>query len=79
MLPPEAQEHERVRAQLTWALNAMNSAMEGVPLQYAQAQAQPGVGAGYAYAGAAGTCTDQLFPCDTARPGGELPAAAASG
>ena len=54
MLPPEAQDHERVRAQLTWALNAMNSAMEGVPLQYAQPQPQPAVGAGYAYAGAAG-------------------------
>ena len=25
MLPPEAQDHERVRAQLTWALNAMNN------------------------------------------------------
>ena len=55
MLPPEAQDHERVRAQLTWALNAMNSAMEGVPLQYAQPQ--PAAGAGYAYAGAAGGCT----------------------
>ncbi len=43
-----------MRAQLTWALNAMNSAMEGVPLQYAQPQPQPAVGAGYAYAGAAG-------------------------
>lgn len=57
MLPPEAQDHERVRAQLTWALNAMNSAMEGVPLQYAQPQPQPAAGAGYAYAGAAGACT----------------------
>ena len=60
MLPPEAQDHERVRAQLTWALNAMNSAMEGVPLQYAQPQPQPAVGAGYAYAGAAGARTDHL-------------------
>ena len=54
MLPPEAQDTERVRAQLTWALNAMNSAMEGVPLQYAQPAPTPAVGAGYAYAGAAG-------------------------
>lgn len=54
MLPPEAQDHERVRAQLTWALNAMNNSMLDVPLQYAQPQLQPAVGAGYAYAGAAG-------------------------
>lgn len=60
MLPPEAQDHERVRAQLTWALNAMNSAMEGVPLQYAQPQQQPAVGAGYAYAGNAGVYATPL-------------------
>lgn len=60
MLPPEAQDHERVRAQLTWALNAMNSAMEGVPLQYAQPQPQAAVGAGYAYAGAAGALRASL-------------------
>ena len=54
LLPPEAQDHELVRQKLTWALNAMNSAMDGVPLQYAQPEAAPNVGAGYAYAGAAG-------------------------
>ena len=43
-----------MRQKLTWALNAMNSAMDGVPLQYAQPEAVPNVGAGYAYAGAAG-------------------------
>lgn len=65
MLPPEAQDHERVRAQLTWALNAMNSAMEGVPLQYAQPQPQQAMGAGYAYAGAAGVwlLSPPLPPC----------------
>ena len=66
MLPPEAQDHERVRAQLTWALNAMNSAMEGVAVQYAQPQPQPAVGAGYAYAGAAGALGPP-FP-DAVRP-----------
>lgn len=56
MLPPEAQDHERVRAQLTWALNAMNSAVEGVPSQYTQPQPQQpsAAGAGYTYAGATG-------------------------
>ena len=43
-----------MRQKLTWALNAMNSAMDGVPLQYAQPEPAPNVGAGYAYAGAAG-------------------------
>ena len=61
MLPPEAQDTERVRAQLTWALNAMNSAMEGVPLQYAQPAPTPAVGAGYAYAGAAGAFLPLCF------------------
>ena len=59
LLPPEAQDHELVRQKLTWALNAMNSAMDGVPLQYAQPEPAPNVGAGYAYAGAAG----MLFIC----------------
>ena len=52
MLPAEAQDHERVRSHLNGALNAMNAAVDGVPLQYAQ----PGgaAGAGYSYAGGAG-------------------------
>ncbi|CAL8461887.1 g1418 [Coccomyxa elongata] len=54
MLPPEAQDHERIRAHLNSALNAMNSAVEGIPVQYAQpAPAAAAVG-GYGYAGAAG-------------------------
>jgi hypothetical protein len=54
MLPPEAQDHERIRAHLNSALNAMNSAVEGVPLQYTQPAQAAAVGAGYSYAGAAG-------------------------
>lgn len=56
MLPPEAQDHERIRAHLNAALNAMNSAVEGIPLQYAApgAAAAAAAGAGYSYAGTAG-------------------------
>lgn len=54
MLPPEAQDHERIRVHLNSALNAMNSAVEGVPLQYVQPGQAAAAGAGYGYAGAAG-------------------------
>jgi len=55
MLPPEAQDHERMRAHLNAALNAMNSAVEGIPLQYsAPGAAAAAAGAGYGYAGTAG-------------------------
>ena len=52
-----------MRQKLTWALNAMNSAMDGVPLQYAQPEAAPNAGAGYAYAGAAGVLFKCRRPC----------------
>ena len=32
MLPPEVQDHERVRVQLNAALNAMNSTVDGAPV-----------------------------------------------
>ena len=35
MLPAEVQDNERIRAHLNAALNAMNAAVEGVPLRYA--------------------------------------------
>ena len=54
MLPPEAQDHERIRAHLNSALNAMNSAVEGIPVQYAQPAPSVAAAGGYGYAGAAG-------------------------
>lgn len=54
MLPPEAQDHERIRAHLNSALNAMNSAVEGVPVQYAQPAPSSAAAGGYGYTGAAG-------------------------
>ena len=43
MLPPQLQDHERIRAQLNAALTAMNMAMEGqrLPPVYAAPQQQP--------------------------------------
>lgn len=54
MLPAEAQDHERIRAHLNSAINAMNSAVHGIPLQYSQPASAAAAGAGYGYAGTAG-------------------------
>ena len=54
MLPAEAQDNERVRMHLNAALNAMNAAVDGVPLHYSQPGGAGPAGAGYSYAGAAG-------------------------
>ncbi len=68
MLPAEAQDNERVRTHLNAALNAMNAAVDGVPLQYAQPGGPGAAGAGYSYAGAAGAraycpCRCQIHLC----------------
>ncbi len=61
MLPAEAQDHERIRAHLNSALNAMNSVVEGIPLQYAQPGQAAAAGAGYGYAGIAGEAMPTLL------------------
>ena len=57
MLPEQVQDHERVRAQLNAALNAMNSSVEGTPLPaaYTAYAAPPAVGVSAAPAGLAGS------------------------
>ena len=68
MLPAEVQDSDRIRAHLNAALNAMNAAVEGVPLRYAHpgqqaaAGAAGAAGAGYSYAGAAGVLPFDMCP-----------------
>ena len=74
MLPAEAQDHERIRAHFNSALNAMNSAVEGIPLQYSQPASAAAAGTGYGYAGGAG---DSQTCCNCTTPGRDDEPAAA--